>query len=235
MAQRAEEKRKRREARLEAERREREAAARRRRLGLAGGAAVVLAVVAVVVVLLVGGGSDSGGGASAAGGDLPGAQTGPPPWNEGTDGLEDRLSAIGLPALTAEGTVVHIHQHLDVIVNGKPVDVPANIGIDAAQQFLSTLHTHDDTGIIHVESPSQGTFTLGQFFDVWGVPLTARRVGGLRAGGGKELRAWVNGKPVSGDPAKIRLAEHQEIVLAYGTAAQMPKHPPSSFDFPQGL
>jgi hypothetical protein len=31
------------------------------------------------------------------------------------------------------------------------------------------LHTHDTTGLIHIESTDIRTFTLGQFFDVWGV------------------------------------------------------------------
>jgi hypothetical protein len=48
------------------------------------------------------------------------------------------------------------------------------------------------------------------------------------------LRTWVNGRPVSGDPAATRLAAHQEIVLAYGTAGQMPERPPSRFEFAPG-
>jgi hypothetical protein len=165
---------------------------------------------------------------------LPGAQTGPPPWDAGGNQLAQRLDALGLPALPAEGTVLHIHQHLDVFANGKVVTVPAGIGIDPAQQFISPLHTHDPTGIMHVESPTPETFTLGQFFGVWGVPLDRTHIGGLQAGAGKELRAWVNGSPASGDPAKIALASHQEIVLAYGTPAQMPRKVPARYSFPPG-
>jgi hypothetical protein len=165
---------------------------------------------------------------------LPGAQTGPPPWDAGGNQLAQRLDALGLPALPAEGTVLHIHQHLDVFVEGKPVTVPAGLGIDPAQQFISPLHTHDPTGIMHVESPTPETFTLGQFFGVWGVPLDRTHIGGLQAGAGKELRAWVNGNPATGDPANIALASHQEIVLAYGTAAQMPRKVPARYGFPPG-
>jgi len=222
----------------------------RRRLAFAGGVAVVLAIVVVMVALTAGGGSsgDSAGagssarssaaapattaaGAGAAAPALPGAQTGPPPWTNGGGGLAARLRAIGLPALPEEGTVLHIHQHLDVFVNGRRAQVPAGIGIDPQLQFISPLHTHDTTGTLHVESPQPATFTLGQFFEVWGVPLSARQLGGLRVGGGRVLREWVNGRPVSGDPAATKLASHQEIVVAYGTADQMPKRPPASFDF----
>ena len=76
---------------------------------------------------------------------------------------------MGLPALTAEGEALHTHQHIDIYVDGQPVVVPAYIGINATEGFLSPIHTHDSTGIIHVESPTVRDFTLGEFFDVWGV------------------------------------------------------------------
>jgi hypothetical protein len=160
---------------------------------------------------------------------LPGAQTGPPPWNPGTDQLQERLQALGLPALPAEGTVVHIHQHLDLYVDGKHLTVPAGIGI--GQTFISPLHTHDVSGILHVESDRPRTFTLGLFFGVWGVPLSSAQIGGLEAGGGKQLRVWVNGKPFAGDPGTIELAARQEIVLAYG---RTPKPLPSGYAFQPG-
>src|SRR3954468_20271972 len=243
MASREEEKEQRRAERLAAER-DAEAAGRKRRLGLIGaGVAAAIVAIVVVVVLVSSGGSDDSKNASTTTADrtegqaasLPGAQTGPPPWNAGNGPeLQQRLGALGLAALPAEGTVVHIHQHLDLFVDGKRVTVPAAIGIDAGQQFIAALHTHDPSGVMHVESPEPKTFTLGQFFGVWGVPLSATQIGGLKAGAGKQLRAWVNGKPVSGDPSKVDLASHQEIAIAYGTAAQMPKPVPSSYGFPSG-
>jgi hypothetical protein len=165
---------------------------------------------------------------------LPGAQAGPP-WTAGANQLQLRLRKIGLPALGAEGQALHIHEHLDVFVRGREQTVPANVGIDPGGAFISPLHTHDTTGVLHVESPTVESFSLGQFFAVWGVPLSATRLGGLRTGGGSELRAWVDGKPVTGDPTRIVLDAHQEIVLAYGTAGQMPKKVPASYDFPAGL
>jgi hypothetical protein len=239
MADREAERQRRREARVAAERRA-EAGARQRRMLLAGGVALVLVVAVAAVVLATsgsgGGGSGAGGTTSASAGTaaLPGEQTGPPPWTAGSDGLAARLKAIGLPALPAEGTVLHIHQHLDLFANGRRVPVPAGIGIDPQGQFISPLHTHDTTGVLHVESPTVKTFTLGQFFEVWGVPLGARRIGGLTVGSGRALREWVSGRPVSGDPARTTLAAHQEIVIAYGTPAQMPSHPPARYAFPPG-
>jgi hypothetical protein len=163
-------------------------------------------------------------------GTLPGAQKTGPPWNNGANQLSARLKAIGLPPLPQEGTVIHIHQHLDLYVDSKKVTVPALVGIgeSGGQPFFSDLHTHDPTGILHVESPTEAQFTLGQFFAVWGVPLSADGIGSLKG----PVHAWVGGKPLNGDPTRIILASHQEIVLAYGAA---PKKIPSTYEFPQGL
>ena len=198
-----------------------------------------LTALLVVAVVAGCGGSDeekpSGGGGAQLGppfddiATLPGAQNHPPPWDAGSDQLQLRLRRIGLPALQAEGQVLHIHQHLDLFVDGRKVTVPANVGIDPSGAFISDLHTHDTTGIVHVESPTEQQFTLGQFFAVWAVPLSATQIGSLK---GERVRTWVDGKPVNADPTRIILAAHQEIVLAYGAA---PKTVPSKYDFPEGL
>ncbi|MCW2968624.1 MAG: hypothetical protein JWM71_2396 [Solirubrobacteraceae bacterium] len=166
---------------------------------------------------------------------LPGTQRTPPPFSA-DDGasLRPRLKAMGLAPLPQEGTVIHIHQHLDLFVNGQKVTVPALIGISEVGQFFSPLHTHDTSGIIHVESATASSFSLGEFFGVWGVQLTPTCIGSLCAGSGKVLKAWVNGKPLAADPTRIVLASHQEIVIAYGTPAQMPAKVPSSYAFPAG-
>ena len=128
--------------------------------------------------------------------DLPGVLKTAPPWDANTGKLQQRLRAIGLPALSEEGQVTHIHQHLDIFVDGKPVKVADDIGIDPDGGFISPLHTHLQTeGVLHVESPTQERFSLGQFFAVWGVRLDARCIGAACAGDGASLRAWVNGAP----------------------------------------
>ncbi len=168
---------------------------------------------------------------------LPGVLKTPPPWPRNESRLQLRLRAIGLDPLTAEGQVVHIHQHLDLYVDGKPVQVPGDVGIGPQEAFISDLHTHASypPGIVHVESPTQAQFTLGQFFAVWGVPLSASCVGSLCEKGAAQLRVFVDGKPVAGDPTRIILEDHQEIVLAYGTKAQLPAPVPSTYDWPEGL
>ena len=159
-------------------------------------------------------------------------RTDQPPWSAPTD-TTAQVSAAGLPMLSTEGTVEHIHAHLDVIVNGQPVVVPADLGIDQSTRQVSPLHTHDTTGVLHIESPVQANFSLGQLFTEWQVSLSANQIGGLTVGNGEVLQAYVNGKPFTGDPAGIILNAHDEIAIVYGTPAQQ-ANPPSSYAFPAG-
>lgn len=165
---------------------------------------------------------------------LPGIQSGDAPWKENTDTLFARLRAIGLPALSSEGAAIHIHQHLDIFVDGKPVSVSPNIGVSQAAGFISPLHTHDTTGVIHVESDKIEDFTLGQFFDVWGVRFTKGCIGGYCADATHTLNVYSNGAPVEGDPRTLTLLSHQEIAIVYGTASTTPKTIPTNFTFPAG-
>ncbi len=188
-------------------------------------AAVAAAVVAVVVARGGDNSSSSSGGAQPT--NLVGLQTGPAPWNPGLDTLPDRLDAVGVHDLSAEGEVLHIHQHLDIFVNGKRMPVPTNIGIYDGE-FLTELHTHDASGIMHLESPIAKHFALGQFFGVWGVRLNEDCVGGYC----RQVTPWtvyVNGQPYSGDPATLDLKSHQEIAFVIGTP---PKQIPRSYTFP---
>jgi hypothetical protein len=185
--------------------------------------AVVLAAVAVVVGVLL------------ANQGLPGIQAGSPPWRAETTQLRARLTSIGISAVTGEGEAQHTHQHLDVYVDGRQVTIPTDIGINRADGFLSPIHTHDTTGIIHVESPVVRNFTLGEFFDVWGVRFDGHCVGGVCDGSGRVLSVFLNGQTYTGDPRALVLTAHEEIVVAIGTLAQLPNPIPGSYVFPAGL
>lgn len=188
----------------------------------AGGAAVVVVIIVLVVALT--GGSKKPFYATYAG--LPGLQTGAPPWSRDMNTLAGRVPLLHLDALAQEALAFHIHQHLDVYVNGKHVTVPAGIGIDD-NSFITELHTHAPDGVMHVESATNRPYTLGQFFGEWGVKLTASCIGRYCTG----VHWWVNGKAQTGDPAHLVLKPHQEIVVAVGKA---PANIPSSYKFPPG-
>jgi len=219
-------------------RRERAAAARaeaarqgrhRRRLTIAGATVAVLALAGGITALAVAGHGKSTPSTTPAGA----ARTTPPPWDAPAPVLVPALvQAAGLPVLGAEMLGVHFHAHLDVIVNGRPVVVPMNIGIGASG--LSPLHTHDPTGIVHIESGGAAQFTLGQFFTEWNVRLISSCLGGLCADSSHQLTVFTDGKPDIGDPQAITLGAHQEIAIEYGPRGQLPA-PPSSYPFPAGL
>ena len=140
---------------------------------------------------------------------------------------------MGLPALAQESNTLHTHQHLDIFINGRQVSVPMGIGINDSQKFISPIHTHDATGIIHVESPIVQKYYLGQFFDIWGVKLNQSCIGGYCVSGDNSLKIFINGSKFDGNPAAIELQPHQEIVIAYGTISRMPFPVPSSYAFPK--
>jgi hypothetical protein len=217
-----------------AERARRATRRRRDRRRAVAGAALAVVLLAAIGGLAVSVASRSGPAATGTGA-LSGLQSGPPPWGANTTDLAQRLEAMGLPSLSPiEGTAVHIHQHLDLYVDGRKVPVPAGIGIDPAVGF-APLHTHDASGVIHLESPTVRTYTLGQFFDVWGVRFTPSCLGGSCAAGERRLRVYVDGAAYRGDPTTLALAPHQELVVAFGTAAQLPSPIPSAYRFPPGL
>jgi hypothetical protein len=51
--------------------------------------------------------------------------------------------------------------------------VPADIGFEfnagGKPAGISALHTHDESGIIHVKAPVGDTYTMGQLLTEWGV------------------------------------------------------------------
>jgi len=122
----------------------------------------------------------------------------------------------GISCDAQEGQRIHIHQHLVVLDHGKPVDIPPNVGQPAGKRCLYWLHTHTPDGIIHIEAPQDRSFTLGDFFKVWGQPLSHTTAGSARAKKGASLKVWVDGKPYKGDPRRIALKSHTDIVIEAG-------------------
>src|SRR6266702_4681960 len=79
------------------------------------------------------------------------------------------------------------------------------------------MQTHDQTGIIHIDAPAFKTFTLGQFFDIWGQPLTSTNVAGVTG----TVVAYINDNGDSrrymGDLRNIELTSLRDITLQIGT------------------
>jgi hypothetical protein len=126
----------------------------------------------------------------------------------------------------------HIHAHLDIFINGKNYTVPALIGI--TNNCFYWLHTHDQSGIIHIESPIKNDFNLGQFFDLWKKKFVISSVLNNKVTNNINLTAYVNGNMIENGTniRDIVLHPHDEIALIYGKS---PNNIPKMFVFPPGL
>jgi hypothetical protein len=124
----------------------------------------------------------------------------------------------------------HVHAHLTLLLNGKQEFLPALIGIPGgatgSPECFYFLHTHDTTGVIHIEAPAKRAFTLGQFFSVWGQPLSRTQATNLSG----KLRFYVGKKLYTGDPRNIKLTPHAQITIEQGK-----KVTPPNFTFTGGL
>ena len=167
--------------------------------------------------------------------------TAPPPWAppaviaNGADSAA-YVAAAGLP-YASEMLTVHYHAHLDITVDGKPVTVPTYLGWVAkgqSLQGLAPLHTHDNSGLIHIENSVAADFVLGQVFTEWGVRFTKDCLGPYCTGGGKVLEVFRNGKKYDGDPTRLVMHKHDEISVEYGDAGKLPP-PAASYKFPAGV
>lgn len=145
-----------------------------------------------------------------------------PPWGPEYVHLAQRLKQIAIPPGGQEK--FHIHAILRIYINGLLRPLPANIGLDPARGVESSLHTHDSTGIIHMEAPHPFNYTLGDFFAVWGVKLGPAQVGGLKGLGGDHLHFYLNGRPLT-NPAALVLRRYDSIVIGYGSVNSFPHNP----------
>jgi hypothetical protein len=122
----------------------------------------------------------------------------------------------GIACDAQEGQRIHIHQHLVIFDHGHEVAIPPNVGQPAGKRCIYWLHTHTPDGIIHIEAPLDRSFTLGDFFKVWGQPLSRSKASTAVAAKGGSLKVWVDGKPYTGDPNKIALNAHTDVVIEGG-------------------
>ena len=136
---------------------------------------------------------------------------------------------------SGEQLAVHYHAHLDILFQNGPVTIPANTGVPTGSSCLYWLHTHDESGVIHIEAPQASAsrqFTLGDFFAIWGQPLSRSRVATIPINSKNQLKIWVNGSPYTGDPSKIVLKGHEQIVIQIGPPFTTP---PPTYTWPAGL
>jgi hypothetical protein len=136
----------------------------------------------------------------------------------------------GIYCDTLEQTAYHIHAHLTIWIDGSPVQIPQGIGIASDQSCFYWLHTHTSDGVVHIEFPSHGSPTLGNFLDIWGQEFS-------QLGYHNELastagwKVYVDGKQVNSNFNQLVLQEHMVITIAYNSPHITPD---TSFNWPAG-
>jgi hypothetical protein len=199
--------------------------------------AIVVTVGVIVALVVIMGSGKGGSGAETIHHDI--AQevlTGPPgpeqiPLEQGpllapAPTNSTGATVDGIQCNPNEQAIYHVHTHLTVFVDGVLRPLPPGIGIvqptaanSANGPFYSAsncyywLHVHAQDGIIHIESPTVQSYSLGQFFDLWGQPLGAGRV----ATEGGTLTVYVDGTLYTGDPRAILLGSREDIQIDVGT------------------
>ncbi|MFC0132669.1 hypothetical protein CR105_17235 [Massilia eurypsychrophila] len=146
-----------------------------------------------------------------------GAQNGATRWTDG--------SGTGAPIGGVEcmGSIVsHTHALISIYQDGVRLAVPESVGLRGCTY---ELHTHDRSGVVHVEPNVARNLTLGQFFGVWNQPLSRTAVAGVAG----PVRFYVVSGEVltryEGNPADIPFAARKEIVIVAGSApAVLPKY-----------
>ena len=109
---------------------------------------------------------------------------------------------------TGDKIIMHTHSSLNVTVNGNFLLIPNVVRINSTlwnehslDRFgterksttfgmitpaMSPLHAHDSSGLIHVESTEYRNYTLGDFLNIWGLPLEGRKVNLITDGNSPE-------------------------------------------------
>jgi hypothetical protein len=162
----------------------------------------------------------------------------------------------------------HVHAFVGLFVNGQEIAVPDAIGIVGAsgdftdpvsgypnQELYGTcfyhIHTHDPSGMVHMESPNlqnatidQSIFSINQFFDIWGIIVSRSQFGPFMGPvtiytSGQFSRAAPNCRVVTcdevgsnmyslwtGDPTGIPLYSHEVIWYEVGSGNPDVRHLP---------
>ena len=109
-------------------------------------------------------------------------------------------------------TIMHIHPEVGITIDGQKQELPENIGVTAA--CMRPIHTHDATGVIHIESPVVRDLTLGEFFRVWDRPFDHEHLLDKTVDANHRIVMKIDGE-VSEEYERLVLKDHQRVSLSY--------------------
>ena len=92
----------------------------------------------------------------------------------------------------------HDHSMLSIYINGEQREIPTNLGINTEicnQEGgnMHTVHTHDASGRLHIETAADVDMPLGVFFDIWGVHFNETGIFDYRVSNTHELIMTIDG------------------------------------------
>lgn len=106
---------------------------------------------------------------------------------------------------------MHIHPQLVITIKGEQQTLPVNIGITPS--CMRPVHTHDDSGKIHLEFQQQRDVKLGEFFEVWDKQFSSSCIFEHCNGSEGTVRMRVNGEETTQFESYIMHdGDHIEII-----------------------
>ncbi len=73
---------------------------------------------------------------------------------------------LSINMMNEKNVIYHIHPKIEIEILGEALEIPPNVGV--SPNGMKVIHTHDGSGVIHVESPVVHQFYLKDFFTIWG-------------------------------------------------------------------
>jgi hypothetical protein len=161
------------------------------------------------------------------------------------------------PCLANESLFFHVHPWLRIVINGQNVTIPQYVGVEnpnGPNTCFEPMHTHDASGIIHIESPTNTNYTLGDFFKIWNATYQTITLNGVqhpivfnqtdilgyKADATHRVVLLVNGNPstaygaLSLVPLDYCNTQHANVPPCYPTAGGNPSYGTGVYPYPTG-
>jgi hypothetical protein len=107
---------------------------------------------------------------------------------------------------------MHTHAHLAIRINGEDIPIPANVGVSAS--CMRPVHTHDDSGELHLEFPKPQSVMVKDFFAVWDKVFSPSCILDACNDNGVQVKMLVNGEENSA-LADYQIQDGDKIEIIY--------------------
>lgn len=143
---------------------------------------------------------------------------------ENQSSTADSPDPLALNCVQHSGLARHDHVTVQIFIDNNSYTVESNIGINTdvcnGNEDMHTIHTHDDTGKLHVELNEPGDISLGVFFDIWGHHFNETGIFDYRINATHEMAMYVH---ASGESAteENRVMSFDDYLLQNGEVIEV--------------